>query len=226
MRTTRPTWTCSAPLPSFSLYNPEWPVYSLQLPLPPAKVCYGQQRRRGQRRQQPALHRLHRVRRHRRAVDHRLGRAHRGRRRDHGVDPPAGRPGRRPGPACTAASSTRTSTCRPATGWASRAASIHRSSPAPTRGSSSSTRTAPSTDRGASSALLGGSTGLSAQRAAVGTAPPWLGYQPGGRCHGDLSPFPQRARSAVSPEGAPRRQWCRCWWSTTSPRSAPPHAPS
>jgi glucose-1-phosphate adenylyltransferase len=28
-------------LPSFSLYNPEWPVYSLQLPLPPAKLCYG-----------------------------------------------------------------------------------------------------------------------------------------------------------------------------------------
>ena len=28
-------------LPSFSLYNPEWPVYSLQLPLPPAKLCHG-----------------------------------------------------------------------------------------------------------------------------------------------------------------------------------------
>ena len=41
MRTTGPTWTCSAPCPSFSLYNPEWPVYSLQLPLPPAKLCYG-----------------------------------------------------------------------------------------------------------------------------------------------------------------------------------------
>ena len=26
------------PLPAFSLYNPEWPVYSLQLPLPPAKL--------------------------------------------------------------------------------------------------------------------------------------------------------------------------------------------
>ena len=64
-RTTRPTWTCSAPLPSFNLYNPEWPVYSLQLPLPPAKLCYGSERRRGQRRQQPALHRLHRLGRHR-----------------------------------------------------------------------------------------------------------------------------------------------------------------
>ena len=29
------------PLPAFSLYNPDWPVYSLQLPLPPAKVGYG-----------------------------------------------------------------------------------------------------------------------------------------------------------------------------------------
>jgi glucose-1-phosphate adenylyltransferase len=28
-------------LPSFSLYNPQWPVYSLQLPLPPAKLSYG-----------------------------------------------------------------------------------------------------------------------------------------------------------------------------------------
>lgn len=28
-------------LPAFSLYNPMWPVYSLQLPLPPAKVGYG-----------------------------------------------------------------------------------------------------------------------------------------------------------------------------------------
>jgi glucose-1-phosphate adenylyltransferase len=28
-------------LPTFSLYNPRWPVYSLQLPLPPAKLCYG-----------------------------------------------------------------------------------------------------------------------------------------------------------------------------------------
>ena len=28
------------PMPEFSLYNPEWPVYSLQLPLPPAKVAY------------------------------------------------------------------------------------------------------------------------------------------------------------------------------------------
>ena len=30
-----------APVPLFSLYNPLWPVYSLQLPLPPAKLCYG-----------------------------------------------------------------------------------------------------------------------------------------------------------------------------------------
>ncbi len=29
-----------APVPLFSLYNPRWPVYSLQLPLPPAKVAY------------------------------------------------------------------------------------------------------------------------------------------------------------------------------------------
>jgi glucose-1-phosphate adenylyltransferase len=28
-------------LPSFSLYNAEWPVYSLQLPLPPAKLSHG-----------------------------------------------------------------------------------------------------------------------------------------------------------------------------------------
>ena len=28
-------------LPSFSLYNPRWPVYSLQLPLPPAKLSHG-----------------------------------------------------------------------------------------------------------------------------------------------------------------------------------------
>ena len=28
-------------LPSFSLYNPSWPVYSLQLPLPPAKLSHG-----------------------------------------------------------------------------------------------------------------------------------------------------------------------------------------
>ena len=30
-----------APVPPFSLYNNEWPVYSLQLPLPPAKLGYG-----------------------------------------------------------------------------------------------------------------------------------------------------------------------------------------
>ncbi len=30
-----------APVPPFSLYNKEWPVYSLQLPLPPAKVFHG-----------------------------------------------------------------------------------------------------------------------------------------------------------------------------------------
>ena len=29
------------PLPAFSLYNPEWPMYSLQLPLPPAKIGIG-----------------------------------------------------------------------------------------------------------------------------------------------------------------------------------------
>ena len=29
------------PLPRFSLYNSSWPVYSLQLPLPPAKLGYG-----------------------------------------------------------------------------------------------------------------------------------------------------------------------------------------
>ena len=30
-----------APVPPFSLYNREWPVYSLQLPLPPAKIDHG-----------------------------------------------------------------------------------------------------------------------------------------------------------------------------------------
>ncbi len=30
-----------APVPPFSLYNKEWPVYSLQLPLPPAKIFHG-----------------------------------------------------------------------------------------------------------------------------------------------------------------------------------------
>ena len=30
-----------AAVPNFSLYNPLWPVYSLQLPLPPAKLAYG-----------------------------------------------------------------------------------------------------------------------------------------------------------------------------------------
>jgi glucose-1-phosphate adenylyltransferase len=30
-----------AALPPFSLYNSQWPVYSLQLPLPPAKLTYG-----------------------------------------------------------------------------------------------------------------------------------------------------------------------------------------
>ncbi len=30
-----------APVPPFSLYNPLWPVFSLQLPLPPAKLSYG-----------------------------------------------------------------------------------------------------------------------------------------------------------------------------------------
>ncbi len=30
-----------APLPPFSLYNPAWPVYSIQMPLPPAKLSYG-----------------------------------------------------------------------------------------------------------------------------------------------------------------------------------------
>jgi glucose-1-phosphate adenylyltransferase len=29
------------PVPLFSLYNREWPMYSLQLPLPPAKLCKG-----------------------------------------------------------------------------------------------------------------------------------------------------------------------------------------
>ncbi len=31
-----------APLPMFNLYNQQWPVYSLQLPLPPAKLSKGQ----------------------------------------------------------------------------------------------------------------------------------------------------------------------------------------
>jgi len=30
-----------APVPPFSLYNGQWPVYSLQLPLPPAKIDHG-----------------------------------------------------------------------------------------------------------------------------------------------------------------------------------------
>ncbi len=30
-----------AAVPAFSLYNSQWPVYSLQLPLPPAKLAYG-----------------------------------------------------------------------------------------------------------------------------------------------------------------------------------------
>jgi glucose-1-phosphate adenylyltransferase len=30
-----------AAVPAFSLYNREWPVYSIQLPLPPAKLAYG-----------------------------------------------------------------------------------------------------------------------------------------------------------------------------------------
>jgi glucose-1-phosphate adenylyltransferase len=30
-----------APVPPFSLYNPRWAVYSLQLPLPPAKIDHG-----------------------------------------------------------------------------------------------------------------------------------------------------------------------------------------
>jgi glucose-1-phosphate adenylyltransferase len=30
-----------AALPPFSLYNPQWPVYSLQMPLPPAKLSFG-----------------------------------------------------------------------------------------------------------------------------------------------------------------------------------------
>jgi len=30
-----------APVPPFSLYNREWPMYSLQLPLPPAKIDHG-----------------------------------------------------------------------------------------------------------------------------------------------------------------------------------------
>jgi glucose-1-phosphate adenylyltransferase len=30
-----------APVPPFSLYNPKWAVYSLQLPLPPAKIDHG-----------------------------------------------------------------------------------------------------------------------------------------------------------------------------------------
>ena len=30
-----------AAVPTFSLYNRQWPVYSLQLPLPPAKLAYG-----------------------------------------------------------------------------------------------------------------------------------------------------------------------------------------
>jgi glucose-1-phosphate adenylyltransferase len=29
------------PMPAFNLYNDQWPVYSLQLPLPPAKLGYG-----------------------------------------------------------------------------------------------------------------------------------------------------------------------------------------
>jgi glucose-1-phosphate adenylyltransferase len=30
-----------APVPLFSLYNPQWPIYSIQLPLPPAKLSNG-----------------------------------------------------------------------------------------------------------------------------------------------------------------------------------------
>ena len=37
-----------APVPPFSLYNRDWPVYSLQLPLPPAKVDYGRSGEHGE----------------------------------------------------------------------------------------------------------------------------------------------------------------------------------
>ncbi|HSB84874.1 MAG TPA: glucose-1-phosphate adenylyltransferase [Ilumatobacteraceae bacterium] len=39
-----------APVPPFSLYNPQWAVYSLQLPLPPAKIDHGPSG------EQPAIH--------------------------------------------------------------------------------------------------------------------------------------------------------------------------
>ena len=199
---------------------------------PAAPAAAGQdrlrlERCRGQRRQQPAVRRRHRVRRHRRALDPRPGRAHRGRRRGQRVASCCRASGSPPGPASTGASSTRTSTFRRATGWASTAGSIHRSSPGPTTASSSSRRTTSSTDRVSARTLdLAADRGLSAQRVAVGTAPPsarvpaW--WSPPRRS-GTIC---QRASSAVSPEGAPRRRWCTCWWSTTRRRSAPRHGPS
>ncbi|MEZ5219661.1 MAG: sugar phosphate nucleotidyltransferase [Ilumatobacteraceae bacterium] len=37
-----------AAVPAFSLYNRQWPVYSLQLPLPPAKLAYGRSGRQAE----------------------------------------------------------------------------------------------------------------------------------------------------------------------------------
>ena len=62
-----------APVPPFSLYNGEWPMYSLQLPLPPAKIDHGPGGERPSHRQQPAVRRIDRVGWNRRALDPRPG---------------------------------------------------------------------------------------------------------------------------------------------------------
>ena len=66
-----------APVPLFSLYNPQWPIYSIQLPLPPAKLSNGGDGSPARREQQPPVRRLHRVGRARRALDHRTRCLHR-----------------------------------------------------------------------------------------------------------------------------------------------------
>ena len=102
-------------LPSFSLYNPEWPVYSLQLPLPPAKLCYGSDGSAASVDNSLICTGAIVSGGTRRAVDRRAGRAHRVRQRGDRVHPAARASGWPPAPGCTAASSTRTSRSPPGT---------------------------------------------------------------------------------------------------------------
>ena len=194
-------------LPVFNLYNREWPIFSQQLNSPPAKfvrdargslgtvidsiVSLGSRH----------LGRAHRAQRARPVGDRRLGRAG-GR-----LDPLRPRAHRRRRRRCSALSSTRRSSSRPARASASTAPKTgHAASPSPTPASRSSAR----------------APGFGPTRDRHGIGPR---ERPPRRARRRLDPHPRRGHRAArgcrgQPRASsPRSPSARCTASSTSPRA-------